>query len=247
MARIRDDYFIDDDEVRRDGGIGKKYSEEEFERRFWMPRRIFDEVFVVVSQDRYFRGSKDATGKPGAFPIQKVVSALRQFCYGLSSDGVEEYTDISESTSNEALKRFCNVLVYYLGDKYLRRPTAAHLKRIECVYRSKGFPGCIGCIDCAGWMWDLGPVAHSGRNKGRSKRSAIRMEVIWDESLWIWHAFFGCPGSYNDINILNCSTLFSDVLAGNFPPAAPAVDIEGFKLEWFYLLVDGIRSEVLTP
>jgi hypothetical protein len=34
MARIRDDYFIDDDEVRRDGGIGKKYSEEEFERRF---------------------------------------------------------------------------------------------------------------------------------------------------------------------------------------------------------------------
>jgi hypothetical protein len=66
------------------------------------------------------------------------------------------------------------------------------------------------------------------------------MEVICDESLWIWHAFFGCPGSYNDINILNCSPLFSAVLAGNFPPAAPAVDIEGFKLEWFYWLVDGI-------
>jgi hypothetical protein len=101
-----------------------------------MPRSVFDEVFVVVSQDRYFRESKDATGKPGAFPIQKVVSALRQLCYGLSSDGVEEYTGLSESTSNEALKRFCNVLVYYLGDKYLRRLTAADLKRFESLYRS---------------------------------------------------------------------------------------------------------------
>jgi hypothetical protein len=230
MASIRDDYFVDNDEVRRDGGIGKRYSEEEFERRFRMPRSVFDEVFVVVSQDNYFCERKDATGKPGAFPIQKVVSALRQLCYGLSSDGVEEYTGLSESTSSDALKMFCNVLIHYLGEKYLRRPTAADLKQIESVYRSKGFPGCIGCLDCAGWTWDLGPVAHSGRNKGRSKRSEIRMEVICDESLWIWHAFFGCPGSYNDINILNCSPLFSDVLAGNFPPGAPVVDIEDFNL-----------------
>jgi hypothetical protein len=144
MANIRDDYFLADDEVRRDGGIGKRYTEEEFERRFRMPRSDFDEVCVVVSQDSYFRERKDATGKPGAFPIQKVISALRQLCYGLSSDGVEEYTGLSESTSKEALKVFCNVLIHYLGEKYLRRPNAADLKQIESVYRSKGFRGCIG-------------------------------------------------------------------------------------------------------
>jgi hypothetical protein len=71
MASIRDDYFIDDDEVRRDGGIGKKYSEKEFETMFRMPRSVFDEVFVVVSQGRYFRESKDATGKPGAFRYRR--------------------------------------------------------------------------------------------------------------------------------------------------------------------------------
>jgi Plant transposon protein len=230
MASIRDDYFVDDEDVRRDSGIGKRYTEEEFERRLRMPRSVFDEVFVVVSQDRYFRERNDATGKPGAFPIQKVVSALRQLCYGLSSDGVKEYTGLSESTLNEALKMFCNVLIPYLGEKHLRRPTAADLKHIESVYRSKGFPGCIECLDCAGWTWDRGPVAHRGFSKGRSKRSEIRMEVIYDESLWIWHPLFCCPGSYNAINVLNCSPLFSDVLAGSFPPAAPAVDIEGFKL-----------------
>jgi Plant transposon protein len=113
----------------------------------------------------YFRERNDVTGKPGAFPIRRVVSALRQLCYGLSSDGVEEYKGLSESTSNKALKMFCNVLIQYLGEMYLRRPTAADLKHIESVYRSKGFPGCIGCLDCAGWTWDLGPVAHSGRNR----------------------------------------------------------------------------------
>ena len=54
-----------------------------------MPRRVFDEVLVVVSQDRYVHESKDATGKLGDFPVQNLVSAIRQLCYGLSSDGVE--------------------------------------------------------------------------------------------------------------------------------------------------------------
>jgi Plant transposon protein len=63
------------------------------------------------------------------------------------------------------LKRFCNVLIYQLGEKYLRRPTAADLKQIESLYRFKCFTGCIGCLDCAGWTWDLGPVAQKGRKR----------------------------------------------------------------------------------
>jgi hypothetical protein len=59
-------------------------------------------VCVVVSQDSRFRERKYVTGKPGGFPIQKVVSAFRQLCRSLSSDGVEEYAGLNESTSNEA-------------------------------------------------------------------------------------------------------------------------------------------------
>ncbi|XP_042460875.1 uncharacterized protein LOC122044545 [Zingiber officinale] len=33
----------------------------------------------------------------------------------------------------------------------------------------------------------------------------------------IWHAFFGIAGSGNDINVLNESSLFNDVLQGNAP------------------------------
>jgi hypothetical protein len=85
----------------------------------------------------------------------------------------------------------------------------------------------------------MSPVSHQGLNRGRSKYSEI-MEVICDESLWIWHVFFGCPGSFNDVKILNCSPLFADVLAGSFPPSAPCIEIESFDLKWYYWLVDGI-------
>jgi hypothetical protein len=34
------------------------------------------------------------------------------------------------------------------------------------------------------------------------------LEVVASQDLWIWHAFFGLPGSLDDINVLNRSSLF---------------------------------------
>ncbi len=183
--RIVQDYFIGDACVRADGGNGKRCSEAEFERRFRMHRSLFNEVFVVVCLDPFFIEMPDATGKPGASALQKVVSAVRQMCYGLSADGVEEFTGLGESTSRESLKQFYNSVVEHFGKEYLRRPTEEDMRGIEAVYRSKGFPGCIGCLDCAGWEWEMSPVAQQGKHNGKDKRSEIRMDVICDESLWI--------------------------------------------------------------
>ena len=107
-------------------------------------------------------------------------------------------------------------------------PEVSDLIDIENVYRLKGFSGCIGCLDCAEWQWDTGPVAHQGRNKRRSKYSEVRMEVLCDESIRIWHIFFGCPGTHNDPNILECSPLFADLKVGSLPPVAAVVNIDDF-------------------
>ena len=40
------------------------------------------------------------------------------------------------------------------------------------------------------------------------------LEAVASQDLWFWHAFFGPPGSNNDINVLNQSPLFNDVLNG---------------------------------
>ncbi|XP_019238012.1 PREDICTED: uncharacterized protein LOC109218136 [Nicotiana attenuata] len=36
-----------------------------------------------------------------------------------------------------------------------------------------------------------------------------------DYDLWIWHAYFGIPGTNNDINVSESSQLFSDLAAGS--------------------------------
>ena len=64
--------------MRKDGGIGRRYTEREFERRFRMPRSVFNEVLVTVSVEKFFQASQDAAGKSVTSLIQKVVSALRQ-------------------------------------------------------------------------------------------------------------------------------------------------------------------------
>jgi Plant transposon protein len=86
------------------------------------------------------------------------------------------------------------------------------------------------CLDCAGWSWDMTPVAHQGLNRGRSKYSDIRMEAICDESLWIWHVIFGCPGYFNDVDIVNCSPLFAEVLSS----LCTFDTNRGLDLRWYY-------------
>lgn len=66
----------------------------------------------------------------------------------------------------------------------------------------------------------------------------MMLEAVASQDLWIWHAFFGVTGSNNDLNVLNQSTLFTNVLQGR----APAVQFTvcGSEYNMGYYLVDGI-------
>ncbi|GJV65989.1 zinc finger, CCHC-type containing protein [Tanacetum coccineum] len=65
---------------------------------------------------------------------------------------------------------------------------------------------CIGTGNC--------PKALHGQFKRKDhKYSTLMLEAVADQRLWIWHAYFGVPGSNNDLNVLYGSPLFDDVLA----------------------------------
>jgi hypothetical protein len=72
----------------------------------------------------------------------------------------------------------------------------------------------------------------------------IILEVVTSKDLWIWHAFFCLPGSHNDINILQRSTLFTKLCEGE----APEVNflINGHKYKMGYYLVDDIYPSWTT-
>jgi hypothetical protein len=41
--------------------------------------------------------------------------------------------------------------------------------------------------------------------------------AVASQDLWIWHAFFGLPGSNNDLNVLQRSHVFAKLAEGEAP------------------------------
>jgi len=76
--------------------------------------------------------------------------------------------------------------------------------------------------------------------KGVCKVSALILEAIASYGFWIWHAFFRCPGSPNDLNVLDRSLVFQQLYEG-WPPKCEYM-LNGHKYNIGYFL-----SNVIYP
>jgi hypothetical protein len=203
--------------------------------------RIVRDVQLV---DEDFVQKRDASGKLGLSARQKVIAALRQLAYGSSGDAVDEYLRMGESTARKCMKRFCSAVIKAYKDEYLRRPNEEDIKRLQEVGRDRGFPGMLGSLDCMHWTWKSCPTAWHGQYVGKEKKPTMVLEAVASYDLWIWHYFFGLPGSLNDINILDRSPLFAEVAEGTGPSTSFEVNNRSYSMG--YYLVDGIYPSYST-
>jgi hypothetical protein len=74
--------------------------------------------------------------------------------------------------------------------------------------------------------------------RGHKKEPTIILEVVASKNLWIWHAFFGMPGSHNDINVLQWSPIFVRLAEGQGPQVNYSINGNNYSLG--YYLADGI-------
>ena len=139
-------------------------------------------------------------------PLTKCTAAIRILAYAISADCVDEYLNIGESTAMECMKNFAAGVIQVFGEEYLRKPTQADVDRLLAVG---------GSIDCMHWEWKNCPTGWKGSfAKGIYRVSTIILEAVASYDLWIWHAFFGCPGTLNDINVLDRSPVFQEFYDG---------------------------------
>lgn len=61
--------------------------------------------------------------------------------------------NMSEYTANMCPNASTDAIITGLKTHYLQDPTSEEITIIERRFASAGFPGCIGCVDCAGWTW----------------------------------------------------------------------------------------------
>ncbi|XP_021721043.1 uncharacterized protein LOC110688584 [Chenopodium quinoa] len=204
-----------------------------------MRKHVFERLLNAVTQhDPWFQQRRDAAGRLGLSPLQKCTAAVRQLAYGCASDACDEYVRISEATSRLALQKFTEGVINLFGDQYLRRPIIADMERLLRIGEERGFPSMIGSIDCMHWEWKNCPHAWKEQYQGREGVATLVLEAVANRDLWIWHSFFGMPGSCNDINVLHRSPVFEDVLEGRTPPVNFVVN--GHHYTNGYYLTDGI-------
>ena len=159
--------------------------------------------------------------------------------YGVAADACDEYVRIGADTALKCLHKFTDGIINSFGNEYLRRPTVEDIQRLLSVGESRGFPGMLGSIDCMHWRWKNCPAELKGMYaRGDHDGPTIILEAVASYDTWIWHAFFGTPGTANDINVLARSPVFDDVLRGQ----APNVNfmVNGHEYTTGYYLADGI-------
>ncbi|KAI3508277.1 hypothetical protein L1887_23283 [Cichorium endivia] len=209
-----------------------------------MQRHLFLRILTDVNNmSVYFRQRPDAAGSEGFTAIQKAAVAVRQLAYGGVSDSWDEYFQMSERTARESLEEFCRCVVYIYGPRYLRKPTFSDVQTIYAHHAHvHGFTGMLGSLDCMHWEWGGCPTAWHGQyTRGDKGHPTVVLEAAASQDLWIWHAYFGSPGSNNDINIYQMSPLFDNVCNGSAPYLP--FQVNGTTYKYGYYLVDGIYPE----
>jgi hypothetical protein len=233
--RLWRDYFADN----------PIFGDDLFRRRFRMRRDLYNRLLsAIVPYDRYFLQRPDATNTLGLSTHQKLTAALRILAYGSAADAIDEYVRIGESTVLKTLRRFCLAVVNVFGPQYMRYPTAEDVQRLLEENKSRGFPGMLGSVDCMHWTWKNCPAAWHGQYTGHVREPTIILEAVASYDLWFWHAFFGMPGCNNDLNVLNRSNLFNNLLDGRAPAANYSINNHNYHMG--YYLADGIYPPLAT-
>ncbi|XP_013601509.1 PREDICTED: uncharacterized protein LOC106308955 [Brassica oleracea var. oleracea] len=144
-------------------------------------------------------------------------SAIRVLAYGSALDAVDECLRLGATTARLCVENFVESIINVFGNEYLRRPTPYDLQRLLDDAENRGFPGMIGSIDCMHWEWKNCPTAW----KGQFAR-----------------------GTLNDINVLDRSPVFDDIINGEAPQVNFSVN--GNEYHMGYYLTDGIYPNWAT-
>ncbi|XP_071713660.1 uncharacterized protein [Rutidosis leptorrhynchoides] len=153
---------------------------------------------------------------------------------------------MGQQTSYDCLNNFCKSVIHLYGLEYMRKPTPQDVARLISAHAElHGFPGMLGSLDCMHWAWKNCPYKYKGHyTRGDHGYPTIMLEAVASYDLWIWHAYFGPAGSNNNINVLNQSDLFNELLQDTAPPCNFLVS--GCNFNKGYYITDGIYTDWAT-
>ena len=76
-----------------------------------MPRTVFNQLYREIEGESLFVRRKDALGREGIHPLQRMVPAIRMLAYGVTADSLDEYLSMSEDSVLQSLRSFCSTVI----------------------------------------------------------------------------------------------------------------------------------------
>jgi hypothetical protein len=228
-------------------GLESVYDENDFEHWFHMPRSVFETIKdTIFGSGLFVQKTIQVTRKPGISPLVHLTACLQYLAYGDAYDREDKNLSILESSMESSVKQFTRLMVEKFGKQYLNRcPTAEEKKCILSINASKGFPGLFASWDCKHFPWKICPMQWTGQYQGHHEggKRTIIMEAIADCDQYLWYINFGSPGSLNDINVLDKSSIVGAMMCGKLNIKVPEYTINGTSEDWLYFLADGIDPD----
>jgi len=152
---------------------------------------------------------------------------------------------LDEARLWSAWKNFAASVVQLFGDEYSMKPTQADVDRLLQVAEARDFLGMLWSTDCMQWEWKNYQSAWRWMfTKGIYRVPTLILEAVASYDLWIWHAFFGCPGSLNDLNVLHRSDVFQELYESRVPKCEYVVNGREYNIGCFFY--DGIYPRWAT-
>ena len=142
------------------------------------------------------------------------------------------------TTSTHRYREFLTIVVPILEARYLTLFPLARTEETEEFYLRKGFPGCIGSIDCFHVVVKTPKrceaLMHTG---GKEGRTTMGVQICVAHNLYILQLSVSA-GSFNDLNRLSESAVPRAFFEGRLGCKNYTINGQDFKLQ--YLLADAI-------
>ena len=124
-----------------------------------------------------------------------VLASLRVLGSGCTFEAVEELTAVSECTHRKFFhEQFCMWGAKAAEEHICMPRTEEEIAHVLRWYEQRGFPGCVGSVDCVHLIWDRCPASAFSACKGKGSFPTLAFEVVCSNTkkiLSVSQFFFG--------------------------------------------------------
>ncbi|GBG61205.1 hypothetical protein CBR_g19738 [Chara braunii] len=229
----------------RDLTIADDASEDYFHDKLRMTRTVFNDIAAACSP---FIQRRLTHYREPLQPDHIVAYALYRWASGETFESSTSSFGIGRSSGIKVVDHVTKAILAAYPEK-IAFPTGHRLLQVVRAFGGKGFPNCLGAIDCTHIYVDKPANAPSENYFDRKQQFSVVAQVVVDLDMRVIDVFVGYPGCVHDARVLRNSSLIRRAEAGDIFMEDPIILPGGVRTTGYLLGDNGYapRTWIVVP